>query len=151
MEVKICKADPAVKTPSKKNKGDAGYDLHYWSPEGKTVEIQPGESALLDTGLKFYFPSDYVMEIKNRSGIAAKRGLLVGACCVDSSFGGYVFINCWNVSNKVQTIEPGERCAQAIFYKVENLVIDSVSAEDYAALTANSTRQDGALGSTGKF
>lgn len=151
MEIKIVKIDEGVKTPFKKNSGDAGYDLHYWSNENKNIGIRPGECALIDTGLKFYFPSDYVMEIKNRSGIAYKKGLVVGACIVDSSYTGTVFVNLWNVSKEVQIIEPNERIAQAIFYKIENVNFAEILIDEYTELTANSSRQDGALGSTGKF
>lgn len=151
MEVKISKINESVETPSKKNIGDAAYDLHFYSKNHSHIIIEPGECALLDTGLRFHFPSEYVMEIKNRSGMAAKRGLIVGACIVDSSFTGNVFVNLWNISKEHQRIEPNERIAQAIFYKVENILFSEVNNAEYTTLTSHSTRQDGALGSTGKF
>ena len=65
--------DSAV-PPSRANPSDAGLDIHYnpANPGHKTY-IEPGESAVLSTGLKFGVPHGYMLEVKNRSGVAAKR------------------------------------------------------------------------------
>ena len=72
--------------PLRANPSDAGLDLR-WTPseEAETsLSIGPGESVLVPTGCKFANPHGYMMEIKNKSGIAYKKQLLVGACVVDS-------------------------------------------------------------------
>ena len=72
--------------PTRSNPSDAGLDLR-WSPDDTSVRalrIEPGESKLVPTGCRFAIPHGYMMEIKNRSSMAAKKQLLVGACVVDS-------------------------------------------------------------------
>jgi dUTP pyrophosphatase len=122
--------------------------MRSWGKEevdGKV--ILDNESVLLATGLKFIFPFDCVMEIKNRSGIASKKGLIVGACIVDSTYRGEVFVNLHNISGKPQIIEVGERIAQFVVYKVENCLFDEVTEEVYNS--NESSRNDGGFGSTG--
>lgn len=163
MEVKFVKVRDNAVLPYKKHTNDAGYDL-TWAPESKEIqraskivegnvipcdglEIPPGNSVLLKTGLKALFPEGYVLEVKNRSGVAAKRGLLVGACIVDSTYRGEIFVNLHNVSNKVQCVENGERIAQCVFYRVENIIATEISENEYANF--ETSRGNGALGSTG--
>ena len=79
-----------VHPPTRSNPSDAGLDLR-WSPADSSVaalRIEPGESKLVPTGLRFAVTHGYMMEIKNRSSMAAKRQLLVGACVVDSGYDG---------------------------------------------------------------
>jgi dUTPase len=59
-----------------------------------------------------------MLEVKNRSGNAAKRSLLVGACVVDSGYDGEVFVNLHNVGNKVQLVDPGTKIAQVVLIPV---------------------------------
>ena len=71
-----------AKVPVRANPSDAGADVFYCGDE--PIIIYSGESKLLGTGLKIATPTGYVTEVKNRSGIAAKRSLVVGACVIDS-------------------------------------------------------------------
>lgn len=162
MEVKFVKMRDNAKLPQQAHKNDAGYDVS-WAPEngneysggwfrGNQLQemkvIKPGESVLLKTGLRALFPSGFVMEIKNRSGMAAKKGLLVGACIVDSGYRGEIFVNLHNVSSEEQVVQPGDRIAQCIFYSVENVVSTEITREEYDEY--ETSRKDGALGSSGK-
>tara|TARA_R100000008_G_scaffold53577_2_gene32547 strand:+ start:1345 stop:1809 length:465 start_codon:yes stop_codon:yes gene_type:complete len=143
-----------VHAPTRSNPSDAGLDLR-WSPEDaslRAMRIKPGESALVPTGCRFAIPHGYMMEIKNRSSMAAKRHLLVGACVVDSGYDGEVFVNIHNVGAIDQIIEPGDKVAQAV-------VVPVVHARFVASQTPDiyewypitiSNRGTGALGSTGK-
>ena len=72
----------------------------------------------LPTGLRFGVPHGYMLEVKNRSSVAAKRSLLVGACVIDSGYDGEVFINLHNVGNVTQTIEAGTKIAQVVMVPV---------------------------------
>ncbi len=87
-----------------------------------------------------------MLEIKNKSGIASKRGLLVGACVVDRGYTGEIFVNIHNPSDRTQTLHAGDKIAQAVFVKIETSVslIESDSIYD-----DETSRGDGALGSTG--
>jgi len=140
--------------PLRANPSDAGLDLR-WVPatEKETVHtILPGESVLLPTGCKFAIPHGYMMEIKNKSGVAYKRQLLVGACVVDSGYDGEVFVNLHNIGTESQHIEPGDKIAQGVIVPVVHarfVASDTPDIYDWYPITI-SDRGDGALGSTGK-
>ena len=143
-----------VYPPTRSNPSDAGLDLR-WSPADSSVtalRIEPGESKLVPTGLRFAIPHGYMMEIKNRSGMAAKRQLLVGACVVDSGYDGEVFVNLHNIGQHWQIIEPGDKVAQAVVVPVVHarfVASEDPNIYDWHPITI-SNRGDGALGSTGK-
>ena len=140
--------------PLRANPSDAGLDLR-WTPatEKETVHtILPGESVLLPTGCKFAIPHGYMMEIKNKSGVAYKRQLMVGACVVDSGYDGEVFVNLHNIGTEPQHIEPGDKIAQGVVVPVVHarfVASDTPDIYDWYPITI-SDRGDGALGSTGK-
>ena len=134
--------------PVRANPSDAGLDLCY---NGDLTAIQPGESKILSTGLKFGIPHGYMLQIMNRSGNAAKKQLMVGACVVDSGYDGEVFVNLHNVGNNTQTIESGMKIAQAVLIPVLHARFVETSEDnlyDWYPITI-SDRGDGALGSTG--
>ena len=143
-----------VHPPTRSNPSDAGLDLRY-SPDDASIRalrIEPGESKLIPTGLRFAIPHGYMLEIKNRSGMAAKRQLLVGACVVDSGYDGEVFINLHNIGKHWQNIEPGDKVAQAVVVPVVHarfVASEDPNIYDWHPITI-SNRGDGALGSTGK-
>ncbi len=139
--------------PSRANPSDAGLDLR-WTPteDAETaLAIKPGESVLVPTGCKFAIPHGYMMEIKNKSGIAYKRQLLVGACVVDSGYEGEVFVNLHNIGSEIQHLEPGDKVAQAVVVPVVHarfVASDSPDIYEWHPITI-SNRGSGALGSTG--
>tara|TARA_E500000305_G_scaffold68669_1_gene54736 strand:+ start:5997 stop:6461 length:465 start_codon:yes stop_codon:yes gene_type:complete len=143
-----------ARPPTRSNPSDAGLDVYY-SPNhdiNLPVEIGSGESQILSTGLKFGVPHGYMLEVKNRSGVAAKQSLLVGACVIDSGYDGEVFINLHNVGKTPQTIEPGDKIAQVVMVPVVHfraLETDRDNLYEWYPITI-SDRKDGALGSTGK-
>jgi dUTP pyrophosphatase len=135
--------------PVRANPSDAGLDLCY---NGDLTTIQPGESKILSTGLKFGIPHGYMLQIMNRSGNAAKKQLMVGACVVDSGYDGEVFVNLHNVGNNTQTIESGMKIAQAVLIPVVHARFVETSENNlygWYPITI-SDRGDGALGSTGE-
>ncbi len=140
-------------SPMRSNPSDAGLDLFFNPASGEEMKINPGECGLLQTGCRFGIPHGYMLEIKNRSSVAAKRSLLVGACVVDSGYDGEVFVNLHNVGNKPQILKKGDKIAQAVLIPVvhfkafeKNIDPDLYS---YYPITI-SDRGDGALGSTDK-
>jgi dUTP pyrophosphatase len=138
-----------VITPDRANPSDAGLDLFFCPSDGEGIYLQPGETALFQTGLKFGVPHGYMLEVKNRSGNASKRSLLVGACVVDSGYDGEVFVNLHNVGKKVQLVDPGTKIAQVVLIPVVHfrpIEIDTDNLYDFPMTISN--RGDGALGST---
>ena len=149
-----------VQPPERANPSDAGLDLFFNpepvgilpSPKLDSIAIKPGENRLLSTGYRFGIPHGYMLEIKNRSGIASKRSLLVGACVVDSGYDGEVFINLHNVGKETQIIDPGTKIAQAVMVPVVHFrAVETQSGDLYSWYPITiSDRGDGALGSTDK-
>jgi len=140
--------------PVRANPSDAGLDLRF-NPQEHTlvpIQIQPGESLVLGTGLKFGVPHGYMIQIMNRSGNAAKKQLMVGACVVDSGYDGEVFVNLHNIGSEPQTINPGDKIAQAVVIPVipvRFLETQNDNLYEWSAITI-SDRGAGALGSTGR-
>ena len=119
---------------------------------GAWTRIEPGESKVLPTGLKFGIPHGYMLQIMNRSGNAAKKQLMVGACVVDSGYDGEVFVNLHNIGSEVQDIPRGMKIAQAVLIPVVHARFVETSEDnlyEWYPITI-SDRGDGALGSTGE-
>ena len=139
-----------VHPPMRANPSDAGLDIFY-SPENSniSIEIEPNGTALLPTGLRFGVPHGYMLEVKNRSSVASKRQLLVGACVIDSGYDGEVFINLHNVGSETQTINSGDKIAQIIMTPVVHFrAYHRHDGNLYAYPITMSDRGSGALGST---
>ena len=140
--------------PVRANPSDAGLDFRWCPKEASetALSIGPGESVLVPTGCTFGIPHGYMMEIKNKSGVAYKRQLLVGACVVDSGYEGEVFVNLHNIGTETQFLEPGDKVAQAVVVPVVHarfVASETPDIYDWYPITI-SDRGDGALGSTGK-
>ena len=127
-----------------------GLDVFFSPAEPSSVVLNPGDSKVLSTGLKFGVPHGYMLEVKNRSSVAAKRSLIVGACVVDSGYDGEVFINLHNVGNTLQVLSTGDKIAQLVMTPVVHFR-PQLASEDvlYADPITISDRGNGALGSTG--
>ena len=139
--------------PVRANPSDAGLDLKYNPDVGsQPVSIEPGQSMILGTGLKFGVPHGYMIQIMNRSGNAAKKKLMVGACVVDSGYNGEGFVNPHNIGSKPQTINPGDKIAQAVVIPIVPVrFLESSNDNLYEWAPINiSDRGAGALGSTGR-
>jgi dUTP pyrophosphatase len=138
--------------PVRANPSDAGLDLRYNSEGEAAAVIEPGESKILSTGLKFGVPHGYMIQIMNRSGNAAKKQLMVGACVVDSGYNGEVFVNLHNIGKEPQEINVGDKIAQAVVIPVvpvRFLETQNDNLYEWSAITI-SDRGAGALGSTGR-
>ena len=147
MMIEFYRTDRSVIAPARSNPSDAGLDVYAFLEE--PIEIAWGESAIIPTGLKFGIPHGYMIEVKNRSSVAAKKGLVVGACVIDSGYEGEVFINLHNISRTTQKLFHGDKIAQLVMVPVvhfypKEIVIDALYRHDITI----SNRGDGSLGST---
>jgi len=136
--------------PQRANPSDAGLDVFY-SPEKdrQAIAIEPGDSKVIPTGLRFGVPHGYMLEVKNRSSVAAKRSLIVGACVVDSGYDGEIFVNLHNIGKETQYVRGGDKIAQLVMIPVVNFrATQSTSGDLYRNPITISDRGDGALGST---
>jgi len=144
---------PDVVPPTRSNPSDAGLDVYYCPEPGVAgATVAAGKNGLLRTGLKFGVPHGYMLQVMNRSSIAAKRNLVVGAHCVDSGYDGEVFVDLHNIGTEEQVIAPGTKIAQVVLVPVvpfKALELNP-STELYWYPITISDRGDGALGSTGE-
>lgn len=151
MIIEYSRVRPDAKPPTRANPSDAGLDLFFNPDDVSTaIRLQPGESKLFQTGIRVGVPHGYMLEIKNRSSVASKRSLLVGACVVDSGYDGEIFVNLHNVGTEEQIITKHDKIAQAVMVPVVHfraLETHSGDLYNWHPITI-SDRGTGALGST---
>lgn len=143
MQVKIINKS-AHALPKYETTGSAGMDLRANTTEPLTLESL--ERTIIPTGLFIELPVGFEAQIRPRSGLSIKKGLsLVNSPgTIDSDYRGEIGIIMVNLSNEPQTIAPGERIAQMVIAKyeqVELIAVDVLSETDRGA---------GGFGSTGK-
>lgn len=107
--------------PSYGKLGNSGMDLKAFISE--PITLKPLERVLIPTGIYLDIPLGYEIQVRPRSGLALKRGLTVlnTPGTVDSNYTGEVGVIIVNLSSENQTIEPGERVAQMVLAKVEDM------------------------------
>ena len=151
MLIDYFKIRPSAKDPIRANPSDAGLDLFYCpEDEDSIVKIHPGDSVVLGTGLKFGVPHGFMLEVKNRSSMASKKSLVVGACVIDPGYNGEVFINLLNVGREMKLVTPGDKIAQLVLtpiihFRPRRVMTDVLYDSDICI----SNRGSGGFGSTG--
>lgn len=123
--------------------GDAGFDIRSLND----VEIAPKSQVLVSTGLHVAVPLGYVMIIKDRSSMAAKRRIYTHAGVIDAGYRGEVKIVISNESEETQTLLQGEKIAQGV---VVPCIVAASQVDSLEAL-GDTQRGAGGFGSSGKF
>ena len=148
MIIEYKKVRDGAQVPVRSNPSDAGLDVFAGLDEA--VSLAPMQSLIIPTGLKFGIPHGYMLQVMNRSSVAAKRGLVVGAHVIDSGYDGEVFINIHNISNQHQVLRDGMKIAQLVMIPVVSFRPYEIGEDTlYQKPITISDRGDGALGSTG--
>src|SRR6059058_4963837 len=130
--------------PQYASDGASGMDLR--ADLNEPLKLQPLERQLVSTGLFIELPFGYEAQVRPRSGLAIKHGItcLNSPGTIDSDYRGEIKIILVNLSSEEQIINPGDRIAQMVVQKVEQ-----VQWEEVTQLT-ETVRNDGGFGSTGK-
>jgi len=154
MKIRVQRLHENAKMPVRAHPTDAGMDLFYCPAPNPDIPKQaesvlPFGCSLFPTGLKIEVPEGYMLEIKNKSGIAARRGLLVGACVVDNGYDGEVFVNLHNIGTNVQVLEPGQKIAQAVLVPIVTPELEEINEDNIYG--AETERGAGGFGSTGLY
>jgi len=137
-----------VKTPNRGTSKSAGVD--FFVPEDfKDTILDPGDSVVIPSGIKANIPEDHVFIANNKSGIATKRGLQVGACVVDEDYQGEIHIHLTNVTNSSTIINSGDKIIQFLLLPVSYEPINLVESEDKLWEGEITERGEGKFGSTG--
>lgn len=130
------------KLPEYATKGSAGADIK--SIEDKT--IYPGHREIISTGLFMAIPEGYEVQIRSKSGLAAKYGVMVlnSPGTIDSDYRGEVKVILYNTGYQSFTVGKGDKIAQMVVAKVEQAEFSKV------LILTDTARGDGGFGSTGK-
>jgi len=144
LSIAIKMLDSELPVPSYAHPSDAGADLH--AREG--VVLQPGERALVRTGIALAIPHGYVGLVHPRSGLAAKHGITVvnAPGTVDAGYRGEIMVTLLNTDRTEPfTVNRGDRIAQLVIQKVEQAAFAQVDSLEETARGASG------FGSTGGF
>jgi dUTP pyrophosphatase len=150
--VEYTKTRESAHSPQRAHPSDAGLDVFYsaTSPQ-ELIAVHPNTSMLVPTGLRFGVPHGYMLEVKNRSSVAAKLNLVVGAHVIDSGYDGEVFVNLHNIGRETRVIQDGDKIAQLVMMPVVHFnPRENRDGDLYNYPITISNRGTGALGSTDK-
>ena len=137
-----------VKTPTRGTQGSAGIDFYIPNDyPANLCTINPGERFFIPSGIKANVPEGYALIAMNKSGVALKKGLMVGACVVDSDYQGEIHLHLVNTSKNSVTVEPGEKLTQFLLIPVNHCAVKEVS--EAALFEVITSRGAGGFGSTG--
>ena len=144
VKILIKKTNKEVITPKYKTDGSSGVDLSAFLE--KKVVIKPNSSELIPTGLQVAIPEELEIQIRPRSGLAAKEsiGVLNSPGTIDSDYRGELKIILFNHSDKDFIINNGDRIAQMVLVPIVKMEFEEVDS------LPNTVRGQGGFGSTGK-
>jgi len=138
--------DANLPLPSYQTNMAAGADIRACIGEGKELTIGPGERLAVPTGLSFEIPDGHEIQVRPRSGLSLKTGLMVvnAPGTIDSDYRGEVKVILGNLGQNKEVIAHGDRLAQIVLAPVlkAHFVEESVLAD--------SERGSGGFGSTGR-
>ena len=109
--------DPLVKILFKSYKDSAGYDLFA----DEAIKILSNSRAPISTGLTMSIPKGFYGQISPCSGLALKKGVVAFNATIDSGYLGIVYVVLFNFSSEDFLVEKGNRIAQMIFKRCENV------------------------------
>ena len=137
-----------VKTPNRGTPESAGLD--FFVPEDfEQIDLPPGNSVFIPSGIKADVPQGHALIAFNKSGVALKKNLSIGACVVDEDYQGEIHLHLYNFGTSTTSISPGEKLIQMVLVPV---LYENVDVVDESQLFANeTTRGSGGFGSTGNF
>ena len=144
VKILVKKFDKNIKLPNYKTSGSSGMDLVAYIKN--KIIINPGKSVMIPTGIAVAIPNNYEIQIRPRSGLAAKKGISVlnTPGTVDADYRGEIKIILINLSKKLFVVKSGDRIAQMILCPVAKGKFKEVKK------LPRTIRGKGGFGSTGK-
>ena len=144
VKVLVKKLDPSVQLPSYKTNGASGMDLMAFIE--KPINLEPGKSCLVPTGLSVAFSQEYEIQIRPRSGLAAKNNISVlnTPGTIDSDYRGEIKIILFNHSKDNFIINKNDRVAQMVLTPIIKMELEETNE------LPESIRGEEGFGSTGK-
>lgn len=173
MTLKYCKVRN-VKSPVRAHSDDAGID--FFVPRGipenvflekckithctpkyrvndngciSQIFLFPGQSVLIPSGIHVKLPKGYALIFMNKSGVASKQHLQVGACVVDENYEGECHINLTNIGETNIGINPDDKIVQGVIVPINYCNPEEVPTKEELYAGSISARGSGGFGSTG--
>ncbi|WP_170452412.1 dUTP diphosphatase [Ruegeria arenilitoris] len=139
-------ADPAIALPSYETAGAAGADVRANLPDRGSITLQPGERALVPTGLRVEIPDGYEIQVRPRSGLALKHGITLPNApgTIDSDYRGPLGVIVLNAGQEAFELGHGDRIAQLVVAPVIQARFEMADS------LQESQRGSGGFGSTGR-
>jgi dUTP pyrophosphatase len=143
IKIQIKKLSNEVLTPKYETSGSSGMDIAAYTEQA--IIINPGEKALISTGFSLCIPQGYEVQIRPRSGLAAKKGVTVlnTPGTIDSDYRGEIKVILINLSKEVFSVRNGERIAQMVVCPIKQVIVEEVDE------LSETNRGTGGFGSTG--
>tara|TARA_B100001741_G_C16425119_1_gene538205 strand:+ start:150 stop:587 length:438 start_codon:yes stop_codon:yes gene_type:complete len=144
VKVLIKKLKSSVQLPSYKTSGASGMDLMAFIEE--PIELKPGKSCLIPTGLSVSFSKEYEIQIRPRSGLAAKNNISVlnTPGTIDSDYRGELKVILYNHGSENFMIKNNDRVAQMVLAPIIKMELEEINE------LPETIRGEGGFGSTGK-
>ena len=139
--IKVYKKFPNVKMPYQATKGSAGYDICAFIEED--IIINPGKVYLVPTGICISMPKNYECQVRARSGLVTKNGIMAIFGTIDSDYTDELKISIYNLHDEPFTIENQMRIAQLVFQRLPNIKFEQ------SDFPFTKTGRSGGFGSTG--
>lgn len=131
---------PDAIIPDQAYEGDAGFDLYA----SEHVELKHGERKKVKTGIAMAIPENHVGLIWDKSSVGINRGITTLGGVIDSGYRGEITVGILNLSGGKQVFEKGDKIAQILFQKHEQVTLKEVTELD------ETERGEKAFGSSGK-
>ena len=134
---------PEATAPERKHEYDAGWDVK----SAESYTIKSGEREIVHTGIHFKLQPGWEIQVRPRSGLAAKHGLTVlnSPGTIDAEYVGELMVIIYNSSSETYTINTGDRIAQLVFSKINQIYLQESDSKPQ-----NTERGEKGFGSTGK-
>ncbi len=144
VKVLIKKINPSAQMPSYKTEGASGMDLMAYIE--KPINLEPGKSCLVPTGISVAFSKEYEIQIRPRSGLAAKKNISIlnTPGTIDSDYRGEIKVILFNHGNKNFIINKDDRIAQMVLTPIIKMELEETNK------LPDTIRGKGGFGSTGK-
>ena len=140
----LLKMEVGAQAPVYSTKEAAGADIRAFLPDGP-ITLLPGEFRMIPTGIRLEIPVGYEVQVRTRSGLAAKHGITVlnSPGTIDSDYRGEVKVILINHGKEEFIINSGDRIAQLVAARVEQALFQLSNELN------DSERGEGGFGSTG--
>lgn len=136
-----------VRTPERGTSRSAGIDF-FIPEEFNPCMLNPGQTVKIPSGIHAKVPEGYALIAFNKSGVATKKVLQVGACVVDEDYQGEIHLNVTNIGDQPQVLIPGDKLVQMILIEVLYADISVVESLEDLYSGEITERGDGGFGST---